>query len=1074
MFVGRTFGYNNSLTCNCYYEESCQDSGMCKYGGCKQGWAGPTCQKENVALRKPANQSSYYRQDWPFSRGVDGDKSTFIDMMASKQGWWMLNLQQNYPITEITLYNRPGFVHRLRGFSIYIIGEDLVSTLCYHHINEPLAVVNNIRCNSTGRYINITSAINPDYPGDRNPEAILNLSEVEIYVCAVGTYGPNCANVCHCSQYTRCHEVTGYCKDGCLPGWYSNSCNQSCSDTNSYGGGCKFHCDNRKCNGTSECDPVTGACLYGCQDGWASQDCTKMCSHGNYGRRCRQLCSNRNCKTSDSSCHHVTGNCVDGCRAGWRSENCTIECETGFYGAGCVYNCSERNCLNVTWSSCDLITGECDKGCEDGYDGIDCIALVGRNGGRMSLPVEIIAPAVAGGVVLIIVIVFVATLLVRRRGRRTSSQTKDVDGVNVAAKNPRLAIVQPRKRPREKDYEEHHNIHVYATIKDEETNLSANTITNIDKETESATSVNHYETISIDDGDKSLAPMDTDIPAEVQVERSSDPPIESEDSYYYNLLNINTDLKLDQFESFLIKTKDANGFKHIFSSLPNDFTASYDISQKPENKSKNRFRGYYPYDNSRVVLKKSKTDPHSDYINANYIDGFKKPGDYIAAQGATKVTINDFVRMIWEQNCDKVVMLTAVEEHGKIKCEQYWPEQGFQKFGEINLTLNEERVRADFTVRCITMSKGTETHKFHHFHYTSWPDHDVPNVSDLLDFLYMVNKHKPNSNKPQIVHCSAGVGRTGTYIAIDCGLKQGKETGSFDVIEFTKTMRNQRKGMIQTGGQFQFVYEALTEGFKYGDNSSDQTVFESKFDAKQEPMQVGVLPLKTQHEYLREINPETRNTDSPDSIDESLPVSFPSRTNLNGYALAALKGHNTKSIWRLIQNKQCSVVVALLNRENEVAICPEVGTEETFGTLKLESKTDVDISDGINMISVSTSQEGAETKSVQVIIMNIGESKSFLPLVNQMKELIEQIDIHNSDDHHPIAVFSNEPSVGQLFCLIRNIIQRIKLDNEIEIFENVRKMHQKIACVIKSEDDYLNLHRFAADYIKSSSLYANL
>ncbi|XP_055956570.1 receptor-type tyrosine-protein phosphatase T isoform X2 [Patella vulgata] len=953
----RQFGYNNSLTCNCNNEESCQDSGICSTGVCKQGWSGPTCQKENVALHKPSKQSSYFRSDWPSSRGVDGNINTFIDMNSSKQGWWFVNLLQNYPITDITLYNRPGFLQRLRGFYIQILDEDLVSSLCYHHTNEPLTLVYKIRCNSTGYYVVIRSANNPEYPTDRNPNGILNLSEVEIYVCSVGTYGPHCANVCHCSQYTRCDDITGYCKDGCLPGWHGNSCNQSCSDMNSYGDRCKYNCDDRKCNGKSDCDHVTGTCLYGCQDGWESQDCAKMCSQGNYGERCRQLCSDRGCKAGDSTCDHVNGTCVGGCKAGWRSHDCTLDCEIGFYGEGCMYKCSERKCLNVTSSSCDHINGECDKGCEEGYDGIDCIGLVRRNNGKMSLPVEIIAPAVAGVVVLIIVIVVVATLLVRRRGRRTSSQAKDVDGVNVAAKNPRLAIVQPRKRPREKDYEEHHDIHVYATIKYEEPDLSANKITNFDKETEAATSVNHYETVSIDEDDKSLASMDTYIPTEVQTERSSDPPIESEDSNYYNLLNINTDLKLDQFESFFIKTKDGNDFKLIFLSLPNDFTASFDISQKPENRSKNRFRGYYPYDYSRVVLQKSKTDPHSDYINANYIDGFKKPKAYIAAQGATKVTKNDFVRMIWEQKCDKVIMLTTVQEHGKIKCEQYWPEQGSQKFGEINLTLNEERVRADFTVRCITMSKGTETREFHHFHYTSWPDHDVPNVSDLLDFLYMVNKHKPNSNKPEIVHCSAGVGRTGTYIAIDCGLKIGEQTGHFDVIEFTKTMRNQRKGMIQTDGQFQFVYEALTEGFKYGDNSSDQTVFESKFDSKQEPMQVGTLSLKTQYGYLRQIKPESRNTDTPDSIDESLPVSFPSRTNLNGYIVAALNGHNTESIWQLIQNKQCSVVVALLNRKNEVAICPEVGTEETFGSLKLESKTDVDVSEEENMISVSTSQE---------------------------------------------------------------------------------------------------------------------
>ncbi|XP_055956218.1 protein draper-like [Patella vulgata] len=355
-----TFGYNNSLTCNC--EESCQDSGICSTGGCKQGWSGPTCQKENVALHKPANQSSYYKSYWPSSRGVDGDINTFIDMMASKQGWWLVDLLQNYPITDITLYHRNKLLHRLRGFYVYIINEDLVSTLCYHHTNETLTFVYKIRCNSTGRYVNITSDTN---------KAILNLSEVEIYVCSAGTYGANCTEFCHCSQYTRCDDITGYCKDGCLPRWHGNSCNKSCSDTNSYGDGCKFDCDKRKCNGTSDCDQVTGTCLYGCQDGWESQDCTRVCSQGNYGKSCQKLCSDRNCKSSDSTCDHVNGTCVGGCKAGWTSHDCTLVCSQGNYGKSCQKLCSDRNCKSSD-STCDHVNGTCVGGCKAGWTSHDC------------------------------------------------------------------------------------------------------------------------------------------------------------------------------------------------------------------------------------------------------------------------------------------------------------------------------------------------------------------------------------------------------------------------------------------------------------------------------------------------------------------------------------------------------------------------------------------------------------------------------------------------------------------------------------------------------------------------------
>ncbi|XP_050401085.2 receptor-type tyrosine-protein phosphatase epsilon [Patella vulgata] len=430
--------------------------------------------------------------------------------------------------------------------------------------------------------------------------------------------------------------------------------------------------------------------------------------------------------------------------------------------------------------------------------------------------------------------------------------------------------------------------------------------------------------------------------------------------------------------------------------------------------------------------------------------------------------------MIWEQKSDKVIMLTNTREMGKLKCEQYWPEEGCERFGGITLTLQEETVRADFTIRHIFMIKDGVKHEFHHFHYTSWPDHDVPNASDLLDFLYMVNKHKPNSNIPQIVHCSAGVGRTGTYIAIDCGLKQGKETGSFDVIEFIKTIRNQRRGMIQTAGQLQFVYEALTEGFKYGDTSLDKTVLESQLDANNSSTIIGQMPLHEQCEYLRQITVNT-DTHGIDKDQDSSAYIYPSRTNKIGYIMADMNGYNTESIWQLIQNHNCSVTVAFLNSSNEVAICPERDTEEKYGSVELENKSDTRVSNNLNLITVSASQyENTERKIVKVLLMNVDEHRSWLVLANQIKELVEQIDIHHNNDNNPIAVFSNELCVGQLFCVIRNIIQRIKLDNEVEIFENVRKMHQQISCVINSQDEYLSLHRFAAEYVKSSSLYANL
>ncbi|ESO92948.1 hypothetical protein LOTGIDRAFT_145420, partial [Lottia gigantea] len=167
-------------------------------------------------------------------------------------------------------------------------------------------------------------------------------------------------------------------------------------------------------------------------------------------------------------------------------------------------------------------------------------------------------------------------------------------------------------------------------------------------------------------------------------------------------------------------------------------------------------------------------------------------------------TRNDFVRMIWDMKCDKVVMVTREYEDGKRKCERYWPLEvgSSETFGIIKLTLKEEIYRESYSKRYIIMERDGMTHKFCHFHYTSWPDHDVPEINDILDFQFTVDKFKPESKSPVLVHCSAGVGRTGTYIAIDYCLKQYKDTGKVDVLECVKTLRQQRKGMIQTPVSF--------------------------------------------------------------------------------------------------------------------------------------------------------------------------------------------------------------------------------------------------------------------------------
>ncbi|KFD57167.1 hypothetical protein M513_02052 [Trichuris suis] len=250
--------------------------------------------------------------------------------------------------------------------------------------------------------------------------------------------------------------------------------------------------------------------------------------------------------------------------------------------------------------------------------------------------------------------------------------------------------------------------------------------------------------------------------------------------------------------------------------------------QRPENRPKNRYKNILPFDHTRIVLRNGSPDvPGSDYINANLIEfeifnGVKR--SYISTQGCLACTVDDFWEMVWQEESRIIVMATKEIERGKSKCVRYWPEAnqptttGFRK--EIKLTLVAERVNSDFAVRTLCLSKrrndeSWESRFVYHYHFLAWPDHGVPaNPGSVVNFLEEINQLETNlpDSKPIIVHCSAGIGRTGTFIAIDLILCLVRKNGlqcTIDIRQTVQMLRSQRSGMVQTEAQYKFVYMAV-------------------------------------------------------------------------------------------------------------------------------------------------------------------------------------------------------------------------------------------------------------------------
>ncbi|XP_035646574.1 receptor-type tyrosine-protein phosphatase eta isoform X2 [Oncorhynchus keta] len=276
-------------------------------------------------------------------------------------------------------------------------------------------------------------------------------------------------------------------------------------------------------------------------------------------------------------------------------------------------------------------------------------------------------------------------------------------------------------------------------------------------------------------------------------------------------------VRVEDYEAYYKKQRaDSNcGFAEEFEDLKLVGTAQAKTSALAmENKSKNRYNNVLPYDSSRVKLS-IHGSPFDDYINSNYIPGYNSRKEFIAAQGPLPGTVNEFWRMIWEKNVQTLVMLTRCNEQGRVKCEEYYPSET-KHFENITVTTTSEIPLEDWTIRDFDVKnvKTVETRSVRHFHFTAWPDHGVPETTELLiNFRHLVREHMDQYSRhsPTVVHCSAGVGRTGTFIAIDRLIFQIERESMVDVYGTIHDLRMHRPLMVQTEEQYVFLNQCAMD-----------------------------------------------------------------------------------------------------------------------------------------------------------------------------------------------------------------------------------------------------------------------
>uniref|UniRef100_A0A669PI14 Receptor-type tyrosine-protein phosphatase U n=1 Tax=Phasianus colchicus TaxID=9054 RepID=A0A669PI14_PHACC len=523
-----------------------------------------------------------------------------------------------------------------------------------------------------------------------------------------------------------------------------------------------------------------------------------------------------------------------------------------------------------------------------------------------------------------------------------------------------------------------------------------------------------------------------------------------------------------------MKTAEGYGFKQEYES----FFEGWDASKKKD-KTKGRQDHVSTYDRHRVKLHPLLGDPNSDYINANYIDGYHRSNHFIATQGPKQEMVYDFWRMVWQEHCSSIVMITKLVEVGRVKCSKYWPDDS-EMYGDIKITLVKSEMLAEYAVRTFALERRgySARHEVKQFHFTSWPEHGVPyHATGLLAFIRRVKASTPPDAGPIVIHCSAGTGRTGCYIVLDVMLDMAECEGVVDIYNCVKTLCSRRINMIQTEEQYVFIHDAILEACLCGETSIPASEFKPTYKemVRIEP-QSNSSQLREEFQTLNSVTPHLdveecsiallpRNRDRNRSMDvlppdRCLPFLISVDGDSNNYINAALTDSYTKSaafivtlhplqntttdFWRLVYDYGCTSIVMLnqLNQSNSAWPClqywPEPGLQH-YGPMEVEyvsGAADEDIVSRLFRVqNITRLQEGhLMVRHFQYLRWSAyrdtpDSKKSFLHLLAQVERWQKE-----SGDGRTVVHCLNGGGRSGTYCASTMILEMIKCHNMADIF----------------------------------------